>query len=162
MLPQAFRGWAIALSPPSRSSLASPVLVPSPPLCKGRHFRQKMTEGLYSWKIKKNNPSCSLREPICLQIFSHLHKGAMGRGAFFVDPDASHRPPLGRVRPASLRAFSEMTQEMIYRRAFSGVSKCKPMHLNARRSNCSGYALGKEFDVRINGRCRNIPTSPIL
>ena len=38
------------------------------------------------------------------------NKGAIGRGAFFVDPDASHRPPLGRVRPASLRAFSEMTQ----------------------------------------------------
>ena len=26
----------------------------------------------------------------------------------FVDPDASHRPPLGRVRPVSLRAFSQM------------------------------------------------------
>ena len=26
----------------------------------------------------------------------------------FVDPDALHRPPLGRVRPVSLRAFSQM------------------------------------------------------
>ena len=66
-----------------------------------------------------------------------------------------------RVRPVSLRAFSETAQEMIYRRAFSDRSMSKIMcynriltiflehlgewSLNACGSDCSVYVLGNEF-----------------